>query len=37
MDTEDMKLSDNNRCFGCGKENPLGLKIALHWTGEIRQ
>ena len=22
-----MKLSDNNRCFGCGKENPLGLKI----------
>ena len=23
-----MKLSDNNRCFGCGKENPLGLKIA---------
>ena len=23
-----MKLSDNNRCFGCGKENPLVLKIA---------
>ena len=23
-----MNLSDNNRCFGCGKENPLGLKIA---------
>ncbi len=23
-----MKLSDNNRCFGCGNENPLGLKIA---------
>src|SRR3989304_4676628 len=22
-----MNLSDNNRCFGCGKENPLGLKI----------
>lgn len=28
MDTEDMNLSDNNKCFGCGKENPLGLKIA---------
>lgn len=23
-----MKLSDNNSCFGCGKENPRGLKIA---------
>ncbi|MCC7202109.1 MAG: PaaI family thioesterase [Nitrospirae bacterium] len=23
-----MNLTDNNRCFGCGKENPLGLKIA---------
>src|SRR3989304_3529988 len=23
-----MNLSDNNRFFGCGKENPLGLKIA---------
>lgn len=23
-----MNLSDNNKCFGCGKENPLGLKIA---------
>ena len=22
-----MTLSDNNRCFGCGKENPSGLKI----------
>lgn len=23
-----MKLSDNNKCFGCGKENQLGLKIS---------
>lgn len=22
-----MTLSDNDRCFGCGKENPSGLKI----------
>ena len=26
-----MKLSDNNRCFGCGNLNPIGLKISFSY------
>ena len=25
---------DYNMCFGCGRENPIGLKLSFHWDGE---
>lgn len=24
-----------NYCFGCGKANPVGLKLEFHWQGEV--
>ncbi|MCK5808025.1 PaaI family thioesterase [bacterium] len=26
-----MELSDNNRCFGCGKLNPIGLQMSFSY------
>ena len=26
---------DGNHCYGCGKENPLGMQIKSHWDGEV--
>ena len=29
-----MMTKDLNMCFGCGKGNPIGLKLAFVWDGE---
>jgi len=29
------KKEDTHYCFGCGKENPIGLKLQFHWEGEL--
>jgi acyl-coenzyme A thioesterase PaaI-like protein len=29
-----MMTKDLNMCFGCGKKNPIGLKLAFAWNGE---
>jgi acyl-coenzyme A thioesterase PaaI-like protein len=26
---------DYNDCFGCGKDNPIGLKLSFKWDGKI--
>ncbi len=26
---------DGNHCYGCGKDNPLGMQIKSHWDGEF--
>ncbi|OGO37725.1 MAG: hypothetical protein A2147_00805 [Chloroflexi bacterium RBG_16_57_8] len=26
--------ADYNSCFGCGKDNPIGLKLAFQWDGK---
>lgn len=26
---------DGNHCYGCGKDNPLGMQIRSHWDGEV--
>lgn len=27
-------LRDDRYCFACGGENPIGLKLSLHWDGD---
>ncbi len=27
-----MELSDNNKCFGCGTDNPIGLKLSFSYN-----
>lgn len=29
------KVSDDNRCFACGKDNPIGLKLEFEEKGEF--
>ncbi len=29
-------LKDNDRCFGCGKANPIGLKLHFTWDEKTR-
>ncbi|MFH0942089.1 MAG: PaaI family thioesterase [Chloroflexota bacterium] len=31
MDTE----KSPTMCFGCGPDNPIGLKLKFHWNGEV--
>ncbi len=26
---------DYRRCFGCGQENPIGLKLKFQWDGQV--
>lgn len=28
------KKSDSSWCFGCGKDNPIGLHLQMHWLGD---
>lgn len=30
----DLDVQHYNYCFGCGSENPLGLKLAFEWDGK---
>ena len=32
-----MRVENNNRCFACGKENPMGLQISPDITSDGRQ
>lgn len=27
-------LRDDSYCFGCGSENPIGLRLTFHWDGD---
>lgn len=31
---EELLLSDDGMCFGCGINNPIGLKLKFHWDGD---
>ncbi len=31
----DLELEDNNKCFACGKDNPIGLKLKFEWNEGI--
>ncbi len=28
-------LTDDGLCFGCGARNPIGLRLAFHWDGDL--
>lgn len=28
-------LIDDDLCFGCGARNPIGLRLAFHWDGDL--
>lgn len=30
-----MTLQDDGQCFGCGAENPIGLRLTFGWNGEF--
>lgn len=30
-----MELRDNGMCFGCGRKNPIGLKLVFHEAGDL--
>lgn len=34
MDTQENKVRETNWCFGCGKENPIGLKLDMKIEGD---
>jgi uncharacterized protein (TIGR00369 family) len=30
-----LALKDDNHCFACGRENPIGLKLSFEWDGGV--
>jgi acyl-coenzyme A thioesterase PaaI-like protein len=32
--TDNLPLNDDGMCFGCGKHNPIGLRLTFWWEGD---